>query len=60
MDQVLNRRGTLTYSSKAGKDVFFKVSQNMMERYKKKKKNKKYRNVKIFVSAIIELFKEYR
>ena len=32
----------------------------MMERYKKKKKNKKYRNVKIFVSAIIELFKEYR
>ena len=31
----------------------------MMERYKKKKKNKKYRNVKIFVSDIIELFKLY-
>ena len=71
MDLVQNRRGTLTYSSKAGsfgklqrclkKYIFFKISQNMIERCtnRKKRKNKKYRNVKIFASAIIELFKEY-
>ena len=40
---------------------FFKISRNMIEicTNKKKMENKKYRNVKIFTSAIILLFIEY-
>jgi len=41
-------------------EFFFKISNNIERSMNKKKmKNKKYRNVKIFSSDIIKIFKEY-